>query len=120
MSSPTKKSIVDLYGNKCFYCDIELNERIFTKDHVIPKSKGGKDTLANLVPCCVSCNLKKADMILTREEVRALKGRYGEVRRPTRPDVGQLKWQVDLQLGKQKKKKDEERIYQLVLSITKA
>lgn len=116
MSCPTKQSIINLYGNKCYYCDIELNERIFTKDHVIPKSKGGKDTLDNLVPCCVACNLKKADMILTREQVRELEGRYSEVRR----DIGLLKWQIDLKLAQQQKKKDENRIYQLVLSIAKA
>ncbi len=36
-----------------------------TKDHVVPKSKGGNN-LNNLEPCCLECNIKKGD-ILRRE-----------------------------------------------------
>lgn len=28
-------------------------------DHLIPRSKGGKDTMSNLVAACRNCNLKK-------------------------------------------------------------
>ena len=45
-------------GNKCVYCGISKN---LTIDHVIPKSKGGKNTWENLVTCCNKCNLKKSD-----------------------------------------------------------
>lgn len=32
-------------------------------DHVIPLSRGGRSTKANLVPCCKECNAaKKADL----------------------------------------------------------
>lgn len=34
-------------------------------DHVIPKSKGGQNTLKNLVPCCCKCNSKKSDNLLS-------------------------------------------------------
>jgi len=30
-------------------------------DHVYPKSRGGEDTLDNLVACCRTCNIKKKD-----------------------------------------------------------
>jgi 5-methylcytosine-specific restriction endonuclease McrA len=45
-------------GNRCVYCG---NTKQLTIDHVIPKSKGGKNTWENLVTCCIKCNLKKSD-----------------------------------------------------------
>lgn len=32
---------------------------LMTKDHIIPKAKGGKDTVENLQPMCVKCNKEK-------------------------------------------------------------
>jgi len=37
------------------------HEVLMTKDHIKPKSKGGKDRLRNLQPMCVSCNQKKGN-----------------------------------------------------------
>ncbi len=36
-------------------------EIMITKDHIVPRSKGGKDTLDNYQPMCIICNAKKAD-----------------------------------------------------------
>jgi 5-methylcytosine-specific restriction endonuclease McrA len=55
--SPTKKNII-LRDGCCQYCG---STHKLTIDHVIPKSKGGKDTWTNLVACCHSCNNKKGD-----------------------------------------------------------
>jgi hypothetical protein len=43
----------------CNYCGESANE----VDHVYPKSKGGEDTLDNLVAACRRCNIKKKDAI---------------------------------------------------------
>jgi 5-methylcytosine-specific restriction endonuclease McrA len=42
---------------RCGYCLKGAN----TIDHVLPKSRGGKDTWENLVACCLKCNNNKGD-----------------------------------------------------------
>jgi len=37
---------------------------LMTKDHIIPKSKGGKNHISNYQTMCESCNGKKADNLL--------------------------------------------------------
>jgi len=39
------------------------HEKMMTKDHIIPRSKGGKNKLSNYQPMCETCNRKKADKI---------------------------------------------------------
>lgn len=47
------------YHTDLYTLDFEL----MTIDHIIPKSKGGKNTLDNLQPMCNSCNAHKADKV---------------------------------------------------------
>lgn len=49
-------------GYRCYYCGVRPD--LFTIDHVIPLSAGGKSTTDNLVACCLSCNQAKADRIV--------------------------------------------------------
>lgn len=42
-------------GKICNYC----GRRAEALDHVVPRCKGGKTTLENLVPACRPCNSKK-------------------------------------------------------------
>ena len=42
----------------CRYCGSKEN---LTLDHVIPQSKGGEDSIDNLVTACKSCNSRKKD-----------------------------------------------------------
>lgn len=46
---------------KCHYCNRGLTKESRTKDHKIPKSKGGQGK-DNYVWSCYSCNNRKADM----------------------------------------------------------
>ncbi len=59
----TAKQIVELFDKQknCEYCDAEGN---LTIDHVIPISKGGQNTLTNVVLACMSCNNSKRAKIL--------------------------------------------------------
>lgn len=48
----------------CAYCGGIFSESRLTKDHIIPKSKGGRDIWENCVACCAKCNQKKDDRLL--------------------------------------------------------
>lgn len=37
---------------------------LMTKDHILPKSKGGKDHISNMQTMCYYCNQKKGDSVL--------------------------------------------------------
>lgn len=66
-----KNWVVDEHGNKtldvkklyrCHYCECcNFTENEITKDHKIPQSKGGTDSIKNIVPACLECNRDKAD-----------------------------------------------------------
>jgi len=43
----------------CLYCGNQFPRPALTRDHVIPLSKGGRDTWVNVVSACVPCNVKK-------------------------------------------------------------
>jgi 5-methylcytosine-specific restriction endonuclease McrA len=45
-------------NNECAYCG---SKKELTIDHIIPKSRGGKNSWNNLITCCLPCNLKKGD-----------------------------------------------------------
>lgn len=45
------------FNNCCFYCG-DAPEQL-TQDHMIPLSRGGNHTEANIVPACMDCNNRK-------------------------------------------------------------
>lgn len=52
-------------NNECAYCG---SKKELTIDHILPKSRGGKNSWSNLITCCLPCNLKKGDK--TPEEAK--------------------------------------------------
>ena len=46
----------------CAYCKTTLDDYSRTVDHLFPKSRGGKLSNSNKVPCCGSCNKLKGNM----------------------------------------------------------
>ena len=71
----SRKNVLRRDGFRCQYCN--QRERL-TVDHVIPRSRGGRDQWTNLVAACIRCNNKKGNR--TPEEARmALR------RKPFRP-----------------------------------
>lgn len=43
----------------CFYCRRQVPSAELTMDHIVPLSRGGTSSKANLVPTCKECNTKK-------------------------------------------------------------
>ena len=54
----TRENVFIRDNYECVYCG-ESNKRVLTLDHVIPQSKGGKDSWNNLVTACKKCNSEK-------------------------------------------------------------
>lgn len=72
-----------LPGDKCFYCNRPFREGLApTRDHIIPKSKGGTDSLKNRKPCCFECNQLKSNLDMNQFKttvwnvIKILDGRY--------------------------------------------
>jgi 5-methylcytosine-specific restriction endonuclease McrA len=58
----------------CFYCKCTLlpwgtEQTSFTIDHVIPVRKGGDNSIENLVPACLHCNLSKGARLSPKQRV---------------------------------------------------
>lgn len=70
--SVTWESFVILFNSKCFYCDKGYKESEFDKDHLVPKSKGGRGSV-NYVLSCKKCNKSKGDRMPTQEELNKAK-----------------------------------------------
>lgn len=47
----------------CHYCGNLIAKSRITRDHKIPKSKGGSGGKENIVPACRSCNTEKGSMM---------------------------------------------------------
>lgn len=53
----TRRGVLRRDAHHCGYCGKSAN----TIDHIMPKSRGGRDTWENLVACCFRCNNIKGD-----------------------------------------------------------
>lgn len=64
-SPKNRAAIVRRERTRCFYClrRLQNGKRVF--DHVIPKSRGGKNSYRNIVACCLECNILKRDLPAT-------------------------------------------------------
>lgn len=51
------------YHLNLYAIDENGKEILMTKDHIIPKSKGGKDHISNYQTMCVRCNMTKGNNV---------------------------------------------------------
>lgn len=56
--------------NRCHYCHGDFWLDFITKDHIVPKARGGKNATWNYVPSCEPCNTAKGMNAPTCECVR--------------------------------------------------
>jgi 5-methylcytosine-specific restriction endonuclease McrA len=61
MYKPNRRNIFLRDNYSCSYCDRQLNAEELSIDHILPKSRGGKETWENLTTACKSCNCLKGD-----------------------------------------------------------
>ncbi len=51
------------YGNSCAHCGRTEPEVRLTVDHILPISKGGPDSIQNIQPLCLKCNMAKGSSV---------------------------------------------------------
>jgi 5-methylcytosine-specific restriction endonuclease McrA len=57
---PSTAELAKLYGDPCAYC----GGKSVSIDHIHPISRGGTNSILNLVGCCHSCNSSKSNKLL--------------------------------------------------------
>lgn len=64
------RSLLARYRNCCAYCNVKLaawgreSENSLQWDHIVPLSKGGDDSVGNILPVCRGCNYNKSAKFL--------------------------------------------------------
>ncbi len=81
---PNRMNVLWRDGNQCQYCAGYFPQGELTLDHVIPKSRGGRNTWENLVVACKKCNQKKGAKIPQESGMHPL-------RKPVKPKLSVLK-----------------------------
>jgi 5-methylcytosine-specific restriction endonuclease McrA len=56
----------------CLYCGGQFSRGHLTRDHVMPLSKGGRDSWENVVSACISCNVRKGNRTPTQAQMPLL------------------------------------------------
>lgn len=72
----SRKNIYERDRYTCQYCGEKLPSSKLNIDHVVPKSKGGRNSWDNLVCACIKCNTRKADKSLAESGMKLLHKPY--------------------------------------------
>jgi 5-methylcytosine-specific restriction endonuclease McrA len=59
----TRKNLYYRDSNTCQYCGGKFKTKNLNIDHVVPRSRGGRDTWRNLVCACIGCNIRKGSRL---------------------------------------------------------
>ena len=73
----SKKNILKRDGHQCQYCGTRRGP--MTVDHLVPKTRGGRDTWENLVCACLCCNNLKGNRLPEQTNLVL-------IRKPRRPN----------------------------------
>jgi 5-methylcytosine-specific restriction endonuclease McrA len=81
---PNRLNLLWRDGNQCQYCAENFSSSDLTLDHIIPKSRGGRNTWENLVVACKKCNQKKGAKIPQEADMHP-------IRQPVKPRLSVLR-----------------------------
>jgi 5-methylcytosine-specific restriction endonuclease McrA len=70
--SLTNRTLFGRDRNTCAYCGDHFGTQHLSRDHVVPRSKGGADTWMNVVTACRKCNQRKSDKTLKEARLELL------------------------------------------------
>ncbi len=56
----TRRAVLARDAHRCVYCAVKAD----TIDHVVPRSRGGRNEWTNVVAACARCNHRKGDRLL--------------------------------------------------------
>lgn len=66
-----RRALIKRDGPQCFWCAVPFSSRVLaTLDHIIPRRKGGTDSLPNLVLACTPCNEYRSNPPLGRRRTK--------------------------------------------------
>lgn len=72
MYRPNRRNIFVRDNYTCAYCLSQPGVENLSIDHIIPKSRGGKETWANLITACKDCNCRKGDRTPEEANIKIL------------------------------------------------
>tara|TARA_X000000950_G_C13687800_1_gene566733 strand:- start:325 stop:777 length:453 start_codon:yes stop_codon:yes gene_type:complete len=58
---------------QCQYCTKQFHHKDLTLDHIIPTSRGGRNTWDNVVAACSKCNSKKGSKSVSEAGMKLMK-----------------------------------------------
>ena len=75
----SKRNVFLRDGFKCQYCGVQCSEHDASLDHVLPVSRGGKNSWTNLTTACRTCNSHKGSSTKWRPAVTPYRPDYWEL-----------------------------------------
>lgn len=73
ISSKKRTQIYERDKYTCRYCNKHLSKGELSLDHIVPRAKGGKHNIENLVTACPQCQWKKGYKLLDDIEMNLIK-----------------------------------------------
>ncbi|MYM64373.1 HNH endonuclease [Pseudomaricurvus sp. HS19] len=59
-------------NHQCLYCGGYFHRRELSRDHVMPRSRGGRDRWENVVAACRRCNQRKGNRLLQETDMELI------------------------------------------------
>ena len=77
-----RRNIIARDSNRCQYCGKRRPTSELSLDHIVPRSRGGLTTWANVVCCCTECNVRKGGRTPAEAGIRLIRAPYKPRRSP--------------------------------------